>query len=96
MFQFTPTQLEWQRKAREMAAAVMAPRAAETDRTEQYPWEVVHAMRDAADRRKLVGFEIAEADRQFPCEQCRRDHGCGSGEPGESCSHDDSSFQISS
>ncbi|TMS56975.1 acyl-CoA dehydrogenase [Imbroritus primus] len=57
MFQFTSTQLEWQRKAREMAAAVMAPRAAETDRTEQYPWEVVGAMRDAG----FMGMTIPQA-----------------------------------
>lgn len=47
MTQLTPAQLELQRTAREMAATVMAPRAAETDRTEQYPWEVIAAMRDA-------------------------------------------------
>lgn len=47
MFQLSSQQLEWQRKAREMAATVMAPRAAEVDRTEQYPWDVVGAMRDA-------------------------------------------------
>jgi hypothetical protein len=34
-------------RARVLAQEVVAPQAAETDRTEAYPWSVVHALRDA-------------------------------------------------
>ncbi len=34
-------------RARALAAEVVAPRAAEVDRTEEYPWDVVEALRDA-------------------------------------------------
>jgi len=35
----------WQTKARELARTVMAPRAAEVDRTESYPWHTIEALK---------------------------------------------------
>src|SRR5262247_3006406 len=40
-------QLELQMRARALAREVIAPRAAETDRTEQYPWDNVRALAEA-------------------------------------------------
>lgn len=47
MYDLTPEQLALQAQARELAQAVFAPTAAETDRTEQYPWDNVAKLRDA-------------------------------------------------
>lgn len=47
MFQLTPEQRALQQRARELAQAHFAPRAAEVDRTEAYPWENVARLRDA-------------------------------------------------
>jgi 3-sulfinopropanoyl-CoA desulfinase len=48
-FQLTTSQQELRERARAMAEAHMAPRAAEIDRTEQYPW-------DHVERLKAGGF----------------------------------------
>src|SRR5499426_4285010 len=40
-------QLELQKRARALARETIAPRAAEVDRTEQYPWDNVKALTDA-------------------------------------------------
>ncbi|WP_454688987.1 3-sulfinopropanoyl-CoA desulfinase [Achromobacter aloeverae] len=47
MYDLTPEQLKLQAEARELAQSVFAPTAAETDRTEQYPWDNVAQLRDA-------------------------------------------------
>lgn len=47
MYALTPEQLKLQAEARELAQSVFAPTAAETDRTEQYPWDNVAKLRDA-------------------------------------------------
>lgn len=47
MYELTPEQLNLQAQARELAQFVFAPTAAETDRTEQYPWDNVAQLRDA-------------------------------------------------
>jgi 3-sulfinopropanoyl-CoA desulfinase len=47
MFQLTPTQLEIQETARRIAVEVIAPRAAEIDRTEEYPWDNIETLREA-------------------------------------------------
>jgi len=47
MYQLTPTQLEIQEAARRIATDVIAPRAAEVDRTEAYPWDNVETLRQA-------------------------------------------------
>ena len=43
-FQLTDAQADLQRRARVLAQEIAAPQAAETDRTEEYPWPVVEAM----------------------------------------------------
>jgi alkylation response protein AidB-like acyl-CoA dehydrogenase len=48
MFQLSPEQLSLRQRAREVAQTHFAPQAAEIDRTEQYPWENVALLRDAA------------------------------------------------
>ncbi|MEC8981941.1 MAG: acyl-CoA dehydrogenase family protein, partial [Actinomycetota bacterium] len=42
----TADQEALQARARELAVEVVAPRAAEVDRTEAYPWDVVEALRE--------------------------------------------------
>src|SRR4051794_41890389 len=43
-----------QARAREFARAVVRPRAAQIDATEEYPWDIVKALTDA----KFVGMTI--------------------------------------
>lgn len=47
MWQLTDEQLDLQRRARELADRVIAPRAADVDRSEQYPWDNVEALQQA-------------------------------------------------
>lgn len=47
MYDLTPEQLKLQASARELAQSVFAPTAAETDRTEQYPWDNIAKLREA-------------------------------------------------
>ena len=47
MYQLNSEQLKLQAEARELAQTAFAPTAAETDRTEQYPWDNVAQLRDA-------------------------------------------------
>jgi len=56
-FDLTPEQTLLQSRARELAREVIRPRAAETDRTEQYPWDNVAALRDAG----FMGYTIPQA-----------------------------------
>src|SRR5260370_36990888 len=49
-------QLKLQACARELAAGPVTKRAAEVDRTEQYPWDNVDLLKDA----KLIGMTIPE------------------------------------
>jgi 3-sulfinopropanoyl-CoA desulfinase len=49
MFALTQNQIKLQKRARELAEAEFRPRAAEIDRTEQYPWENI-------DKLKAAGF----------------------------------------
>src|SRR5438128_2084445 len=44
-FELSPGQKELQARARAMAEAHMAPRAAEIDRTEAYPWDHIERLR---------------------------------------------------
>ncbi len=46
-FELTAGQQALKDRARELAREVIEPRAAEVDRTEQYPWDNVEALRDA-------------------------------------------------
>lgn len=43
----SPEERDLQRRAREPARSAVAPRAAATDRAEEYPWDVVRALADA-------------------------------------------------
>jgi alkylation response protein AidB-like acyl-CoA dehydrogenase len=52
----TAAQQELRDRARELADEVIAPRAAEVDRSEQYPWDNVRALTDAG----LMGMTIPE------------------------------------
>src|SRR5258708_7054221 len=52
----SPEQLKLQARTRELAAGPVAKRAAEVDRTEQYPWDNVELLKDA----KLLGMTIPE------------------------------------
>jgi len=56
-FELTPEQTLLRSRARELAREVIRPRAAETDRTEQYPWDNVAALRDAG----FMGYTIPRA-----------------------------------
>jgi len=47
MFTLTQAQTELQARARDLARRVVAPRAAEVDRSEQYPWDNVAALTEA-------------------------------------------------
>ncbi len=53
-FQLTESQKELRERARALAEAEMAPRAAEIDRTEAYPWDHVERLKKAG----LVGMTI--------------------------------------
>jgi len=57
MFELDRERLDLKARARAFAAEVAAPRAAETDRTEAYPWDTVAALRDAG----FMGMTIPPA-----------------------------------
>ena len=56
-FELSPAQQELQARARTLAEAHMAPRAAEIDRTEAYPWDQVERLRTGG----FVGMTIPKA-----------------------------------
>ena len=53
----TEDQEELRLRARQLAVEVVAPRAAEVDRTEAYPWDVVEALQEAG----YMGMTVPEA-----------------------------------
>src|SRR5215467_9238387 len=55
-FELSPAQKELQARARALAETHMAPRAAEIDRTEAYPWDHVELLRAGG----LLGMTIAK------------------------------------
>ena len=61
----TPAQRELQARARELARTVIAPRAAEVDRTEEYPWDNVAALRDAGFTGMTVPTELGGPGHSF-------------------------------
>ena len=65
MFQLTPDQLDFQARARDLAQNIIAPRAAEIDRTEQYPWDNVKALRDAGFVGMTIPRELGGQGRSF-------------------------------
>ena len=64
-FTLTPEQEAFRQGAREFANTVVAPRAAETDRTEQYPWDNVAAMKDAGYMGMTIPKTYGGAARSF-------------------------------
>ena len=61
----TQEQLSLQTRAREIAEQVIAPRAAEVDRTEQYPWDNVAALQEAGFTGMTVPAELGGPGRSF-------------------------------
>lgn len=57
MLELTDAQARLQRRARELAESVFAPRAAEIDRSEQYPWDNVAKLTEAG----FMGMTIPRA-----------------------------------
>ena len=51
-----PDQVKLQARARELAAGPVTQRAAEVDKTEQYPWDNVDLLKDA----RLIGMTIPQ------------------------------------
>ena len=47
MFQLSDREIQIKESARRIAVADIGPRAAEVDRTEEYPWDNVGVLRDA-------------------------------------------------
>lgn len=58
MWQLTSEQEALQQRARKLARDVIAPRAAEVDATEQYPWDNVAALREAGFTGMTVPSEL--------------------------------------
>jgi 3-sulfinopropanoyl-CoA desulfinase len=56
MWQLTPEQIELQQRARDLARTVIAPRAAQVDRSEEYPWDNVAALCEAG----FTGMTVPE------------------------------------
>ncbi len=56
-FDLTPEQRRLRGEAQRLADTVIAPRAAEVDRSESYPWDNVAALREAG----LMGYTIPQA-----------------------------------
>ena len=64
-WQLTDDQIDLQKRARELARTVIAPRAAEVDRNEQYPWDNVAALRDAGFTGMTVPKELGGLGHSF-------------------------------
>ncbi|MDD9906652.1 MAG: acyl-CoA dehydrogenase family protein [Rhodospirillaceae bacterium] len=65
MFALTDEQLDFQARARDLAQNVIAPRAADVDRSEQYPWDNVAALRDAGFVGMTIPKEYGGQGRSF-------------------------------
>ena len=65
MFALTDEQLDFQAHARDLAQNVIAPRAADVDRSEQYPWDNVAALRDAGFVGMTIPKEYGGQGRSF-------------------------------
>jgi len=61
----TDDQEELRLRARQLAVEVVAPRAAEVDRTESYPWDVVEALREAGFMGMTLPETLGGAGRSF-------------------------------
>ena len=65
MFAPTDEQRDFQARARDLAENVIAPRAAEVDRSEQYPWDNVEALREAGFVGMTIPKEYGGQGRSF-------------------------------
>lgn len=65
MFSLPPPQLELQQQAHELAERVIAPRAAEVDETQEYPWDNVEALTRAGYMGMTVPTEYGGRGRTF-------------------------------
>jgi len=65
MFALTDEQRDFQSRARELAESVIAPRAAEVDRSEKYPWDNVAVLRDAGFVGMTIPKEFGGQGRSF-------------------------------
>jgi len=65
MWELTSNQIDLQRRARRLADEVIAPRAAEVDRTEAYPWDNVEVLRDAGFTGMTVPTELGGPGHSF-------------------------------
>ena len=65
MFALTDEQLDFQARARDLAQNVIATRAAYVDRSEQYPWDNVAALRDAGFVGMTIPKEYGGQGRSF-------------------------------
>ncbi|MEY2957971.1 MAG: hypothetical protein RLZZ01_539 [Actinomycetota bacterium] len=61
----TPDQLDLQARARALATEVIAPRAAEVDRTEEYPWDNVKALQEAGFTGMTVPTDLGGPGHSF-------------------------------
>ena len=64
-WQLTDDQLKLQAKARELATEVIAPRAADVDEAQEYPWANVEALRDAGFTGMTVPTELGGPGLSF-------------------------------
>jgi len=64
-WQLTDDQLRLQAQARELAQQVIAPRAADVDEAQEYPWPNVEALRDAGFTGMTVPTELGGPGRSF-------------------------------
>jgi alkylation response protein AidB-like acyl-CoA dehydrogenase len=64
-FELTPDQQDLQQRARELARTVFAKRAAEIDRTEQYPWDNAKALNEAGFMGMTIPKEYGGQGRSF-------------------------------
>jgi hypothetical protein len=65
MFQLTTSQQELRERARAMAQAHMAPRAAEIDRTEAYPWDHVERLKAGGFVGMTIPVELGGQGRPY-------------------------------
>lgn len=64
-FDLTPDQRDLQARARALATDVIAPRAAEVDRSEQYPWDNIKALTEAGFMGMTVPKEYGGPGRSY-------------------------------
>src|SRR5690349_24761158 len=64
-FQLTTSQQEVRERARAMAQAHMAPRAAEIDRTEAYPWDHVERLKAGGFLGMTLPVELGGQGRSY-------------------------------